>query len=139
MSDALVPKTGGQFGTHLLIMGKVLAAENNPTLVSPPNARSVAFSATGFQRRFIGPPGRERDNQVRHAVGYLMMGAEFGVVGATLGSAWEDRYRKLYGGQVPEEFDYLLAKAAGEIGRTLKASGSASTLGSTVRSKLCGN
>jgi hypothetical protein len=76
---------------------------------------------------------------VRHAVAYLMMGSEFGATGATWGTYWEDRFRKWWAGQVPEEHDYLLGVAAGEIGRDLKTNVlSVNELGNTVRSKLCG-
>ena len=138
MSDALGPKTGWQYGRHLAVMGSVLAPTGNP-LVFGVHPRSVVFTATGFRRRFIGPPGSEKDNQVRHAVGYLMMGAEFGATGATWGTYWEDRFRKWWAGQVPEEHDYLLGVAAGEIGRDLKTHAlSVHDLGNTIRSKLCG-
>lgn len=138
MSDALGPKTGWQYGRHLAVLGSVLAPTGNPLVVGA-HPRSVAFSATGFRRRFVGPPGNERDNQVRHAVGYLMMGAEFGATGATWGTYWEDRFRRRWAGLVPEEHDYLLGVAAGEIGRDLKTHAlSANELGNTIRFRLCG-
>lgn len=138
MSDALGPKTGWQYGRHLAMMGNVLASTRNP-LVYGSHPAPVVFTASGFRRRFVGRPGAERENQVRHTVGYLMMGAEFGATGATLGTIWEDRLRKWWDGQVPEEHDYLLGIAAGEIGRDLKHHTlSAKDLGSTVRAKLCG-
>lgn len=138
MSDALGPKTGWQYGRHLAVMGNVLAPTGNP-LVFGSHPRSVVFTATGFRRRFVGPPGSEKDNQVRHAVGYLMMGAEFGATGATWGTYWEDRFKKWWVGQVPEEHDYLLGVAAGEIGRDLKLHAlSVNELGTAIRSRLCG-
>lgn len=136
MSDALAPKTG-QYGKHLAVMGSVLAPTGNP-LVLAPHARSVEFTASGFQRRFVGPPGLEKDNQVRHAVAYLMAGAEFGASGANLGTYMEDRIKKWWEGRVPEEYDYLLGIAAGEIGRDLKSGSSIDGLGNTIRAKLCG-
>ncbi|MDP1772552.1 MAG: hypothetical protein Q8L15_09740 [Methylobacter sp.] len=45
----------------------------------------------------------------------------------------------MVGGRVPEEYDYLLGIAAGEIGRDLKSGGSVDGLGNTIRAKLCGH
>ncbi|OGB22293.1 MAG: hypothetical protein A3I66_13815 [Burkholderiales bacterium RIFCSPLOWO2_02_FULL_57_36] len=138
MSDALGPRTGWQYGRHLAVMGTVLAPTSNP-LVYGAHPRSVVFTAGGFRRRYVGPPGSERDNQVRHAVGYLMMGAEFGATGAAWGTYWEDRFKKRWHGQVPEEHDYLLGVAAGEIGRDLKTHVlSVEELGRRIRAVLCG-
>ena len=140
MSDALGPKTAGQYGRHLAVMGSVLASENNPIVIAP-HADSVRFTASGFRRRFVGPPGRglENANQVRHATAYLMAGAEFGAAGAKFVSYMQDRVQHLVRGRVPEEHDYLLGIAAGEIGRDLKFHTlSVNTLGNTLRAKLCG-
>ncbi len=137
MSDALVSRSGGQYGKHLMLMGAVLAPTANP-FVFGAHPRSVVFTATGFRRKYIGPPGRERDNQVRHATAYIMAGSEFGAGGAKFGTYMEDKFTMWLNGRVPEEYDYLLGIAAGEIGRDLRGGMSASELGNSIRSKLCG-
>lgn len=140
MSNTLAGKTGSQYGRHLAVMGSVLASEDNPIVIDS-SARSVRFTASGFQRRFVGPPGRglERANQVRHATAYLMAGAEFGASGAMFASYMQDKVRHLLAGRVPEEHDYLLGIAAGEIGRDLRAHAlSVEALGSRLRARLCG-
>lgn len=95
------------------------------------------FSASGFKGNFVD---KANDNQVRHAVGYMLFGYKLpvGVGPAAVVSQISDIWVKYLTGNVPEPNDFHLAIASAQLGLRL-ADGRLTrrTFGDALGAELC--